>query len=45
MSTCKKYKANNNHHNNPKGECQNCVYFSQANCGNHNAMESNDFIS
>jgi len=39
---CKNHKpAGNNHklhHNHPEGACENCAYFSQANCRNHNAQ-------
>jgi len=39
MQNCKKYRPNTNdvtdHHRNPQGNCQSCVYFTTFNCGNH----------
>jgi len=38
MQNCTKYKSTlaiEGHHNNPKGSCESCVYFTKLNCGEH----------
>lgn len=48
MQKCKKYKQNPastvDHHRNPSGDCQSCVYFSKANCGTHAANEVSQVV-
>jgi len=49
MRKCKKYKPQasspHSHHRNPDANCQNCVYFSQMNCGTHAEIEGMGAIS
>lgn len=43
MNKCKKYRpaptAEVQHHRQAGGSCERCVYFSQANCGQHRQAE------